>query len=330
MAAPLAETMRAAYVERLGPVEEIVVGELGVPVPGPTDVLVAAELVAANPVDTLVRSGRYPTSVPFPFVVGRDVVGTVVAAGPGTPFDVGERVWSNSLGHDGRQGSFSEYAVVPAERCYRLPGGVDAGLAAAVAHPAATAYLAWFVHGGLRPGRWVYVGGGGGNVGSAAIAMARRAGARVLASAQPRDHDRCRKAGANVIFDYRDPDLAGHLRSAAPGGVDVFWETSGHHDVDLTADSVVTGGRVLLSAATDERPAFPVRDLYTRNVSLHGFVISRATVSQLADAARLINDMLVAGQLSARIAEVLPLQATGQVHARLEAGAVTGRLLVRP
>jgi len=115
--------MRAAYVERLGPPDEIVVGELSVPASGPTDVLVAVELVAANPVDTFVRSERYATPVPLPFVVGRDLVGTVADAGPGALFGVGERVWANSLGHDGRQGSFSEYAVIPAERCYCLPEG---------------------------------------------------------------------------------------------------------------------------------------------------------------------------------------------------------------
>jgi hypothetical protein len=60
---------------------------------------------------------------------------------------------------------------VPAERCYRLPEGVDPALAVAVAHPAATAYLACFVHGGLRPGEVACVGGGAGNVGSAAIAL---------------------------------------------------------------------------------------------------------------------------------------------------------------
>ncbi len=185
-------TMRAAYVERLGPPEEIRIGELPVPVPGPTDVLVAVDLVAANPVDTFVRSGRYRTLVPFPFVVGRDLVGTVAASGPGTPFEPGELVWANSLGHDGRQGSFAQYAVVPAERCYRLPEGADPALVVALAHPAATAYLGWFVHGGLRTGEVVYVGGGAGNVGMAAISMARRAGAWVLANARPADHGRCR------------------------------------------------------------------------------------------------------------------------------------------
>jgi NADPH:quinone reductase-like Zn-dependent oxidoreductase len=62
-----------------------VVGELSVPAHGPTDVLVVVVLVAANPVDTFVRSGRYPTRVPFPFVLGRGLVGTAADAGPGRP-----------------------------------------------------------------------------------------------------------------------------------------------------------------------------------------------------------------------------------------------------
>lgn len=101
-------------------------------------------------------------------------------------------------------------------------------------HPAATAYLGWFVHAQLRAGETVYVGGAAGNVGSAATAIARAAGARVLASARPEDHDGCRVAGADVVIDYRDPDLHERLRAAAPAGVDVFWDTSGHHDLGLT------------------------------------------------------------------------------------------------
>ena len=326
----LPETMQAAYIERLGPPEEILVGELAVSALGPTDVLVAVKMVAANPVDTYIRSGRYLTNVPFPFVVGRDLVGTVIACGQGAPFHTGERVWSNSLGHDGRQGSFSQYAVVSAERCYRLPDGVDPAIAVAVAHPAATAYLAWFVHGGLRPGEVVYIGGGAGNVGSTAIAMARRFGARVITSARPADHDRCQKNGADIVIDYHDSDLAKSLRAVAPSGVDIFWDTSGHHDLGLAVETVAPGGRILLSAAISDQSVLPVRALYTRNVDLHGFVISRASASQLADAARLINTMLVANELDVRISEILPLSATQEVHARLEAGTVTGRLLLRP
>ena len=221
------DTMRAAYVTRLGPAGEIRVGSLPVPRPGPTDVLVEVEAVAVNPVDTYVRSGGYRTPVPLPFVVGRDLVGTVVEAGPATGFQPRERVWCNSMGHEGRQGPSSQYAVVPSDRLYHLPRVVDPHVAVALAQPAATAYLGWFVHARLRPGQTVFVGGGGGNVGTAAIQMAAWAGARVLTSARPEDHERCRAAGAEVALDYRDPALAGHLADHAPSGVDVVWEPPG-------------------------------------------------------------------------------------------------------
>ncbi len=322
--------MRAAFITALGPPEVIGIGDLPAPSPGPTDVLVRVEMVVANPVDTFIRSGRYQTPTPFPFVVGRDLVGTIVATGDGSHFSAGDRVWCNSLGHDGRQGSFAEYAVAPQDRVYRVPPGVDPAVLVAIAHPAATAYLAWFVHARLRPGETVYVGGAGGNVGAAATAMAHRAGARVVASARPDDHDRCRAAGADTVVDYRDRDLAALLHNAAPAGFDVFWDTSGHNEFDLIADVVTLGARVLLTAATTSRSQLPVAQLYTRDVTLHGYVISRAAVDDLAAAATLINAMLSEGELSARIAEVLPLTATAQAHARLEAGKVRGRLLLRP
>ena len=95
--------MRAAYITELGPAEAIRVGDLPVPVPGPTDVLVRVEVVVVNPVDILVRSGGYSTPTPFPFVVGRDLVGTAAEVGAGTVgFAAGDRVWCNSLGHGGR------------------------------------------------------------------------------------------------------------------------------------------------------------------------------------------------------------------------------------
>ncbi|MDN5856242.1 MAG: alcohol dehydrogenase catalytic domain-containing protein, partial [Actinomycetia bacterium] len=181
--------MTAAYVEALGPAESVRVGEISVPTLGPTDALVEVEATVVNPVDTLVRSGRFATRTPFPFVIGRDLVGTVVEAGEGIGHAVGDRVWCNSLGHDGRQGAFAQYAVVAADRLYRLPDGVDPTTALAVAHPAVTAYLAWFQHAGVRAGETVYVGGAAGNVGRAALAMAKYAGTRVVASAGPPDRD---------------------------------------------------------------------------------------------------------------------------------------------
>ena len=109
------------------------------------------------------------------------------------------------------------------------------------------------MHARLRPGETVYVGGAGGNVGFAAVQLARGAGAQIVASARPADHERCREAGAEVVVDYRDPDLTAELGAAAPGGVDVFWDTSGHHDLDLAAAVLAPGGRILLTAGGSAR-----------------------------------------------------------------------------
>lgn len=323
--------MTAAHLTRLGPPDVITIGDLPVPQVGSTEVLVEVEAVAVNRVDALIRAGTYPTATPFPFVVGRDLVGTVRLTGPAVEgFWPGDRVWCNSLGHAGRQGSFAEYAAVPQERLYHLPDGVDPTLAVAVAHPAATAYLAWFVHAGLRPGQTVHVGGAAGNVGTAAVQMAARAGARVLASARPADHERCRRAGAELVVDYHAPDLDQQLLDAAPDGVDVCWDTSGTHDLDLAAAVLSPGGRLLLTAGPDSRPRLPVGPLYTKDIGILGFVISRAATTDLAEAATLINDMLVAGQLTTRIAHELPLTDAALAHTLVEEGTVRGRIVLRP
>jgi len=322
--------VQAAYITRTGPASSIRIGELETPQPGPDELLVATERVVVNPVDTHVRGGRFQTRMAFPFVVGRDLVGTVAASGPATGWSVGDRVWCNSLGHDGRQGSFAQYAVVPVERCYPLPAGVDPSAMVAVVHPAATAYLAWFVHARLLPTETVFVGGAGGNVGSAAVCLAHHAGARVLASASPADHQRVRDAGADAVFDYHDQTLGDRLREAVPQGVDVFWDTSGHHDFELVGAVTALRARVMVTAAAVARSQLSVADLYRRDVSLHGFTMSRATVTELAAAAATINTLMAGGVLTARVAEQLPLSATADAHARLERGEVHGRLVLSP
>lgn len=321
--------MRAAYITAPGPAGAIIIGPLPVPVPGPTDVLVAVEHVTVNPVDTLVRSGRYATPLPSPFIIGRDLVGRVVSNDrEDLGFRAGDAVWANSLGHDGRQGSFAQYAVVPAQRLYRVPEGVPPQVALAVAHPAATAHLGWFRHAGLQPGDTVLVGGAAGNVGQAAVQLARRAGARVLATARPAHHGRVVKAGAEAVLDYAGPQLAQQVVALAPGGVDVVWDTSGHHDLGFVADVLRPGGTVLLTAAARPGAELPVARFYTRDITVRGFVISRASAVELAAAARLINDMLANRELSAHITEHATLADTPDLHARMAAGQITGRVVL--
>ncbi|MEV6834006.1 NADPH:quinone reductase [Streptomyces sp. NPDC051133] len=324
--------MRAAYIEEVGSAGVIRYGEITAPRPGPTDVLVNVLATTVNPVDTFVRSGAFATPMDFPFVIGRDLVGTVAEAGPGvTGFRPGDLVWCNSLGHDGRQGAAAEQAVVAAGRLYHLPAGVDPYAAVAAFHPAATAYLALFVHGRFRVGETVLVAGAAGNVGSALVTMAVRAGARVLATAGARDGAYCAERGAEQVFDYRDPDLIRKIREAAPSGIDVLVDTAGVNDLENTVDLLARRGRVVLLAGARSRPVLPAGALYTNDRSVVGFVISHASPDELAEAAAYVNDLLAGGDLRPRTVEVFPLRAAADVHARMEEGALHGvRPVLRP
>lgn len=215
--------MRAAFVRAKGPAANIEFGELPRPTTGPTDVLVRMAATAVNHVDLFVRWGAYQTHTPFPFVIGRDLVGSVAAVGAGVgDLGVGDRVWCNSLGHAGRQGSFAEYAVVSTDRLYHLPNVVEPVNAVAVLHAATTAHIGLFRDAALarvKPStprepaalsdppwfNWHTPRGRG-----------------VIATASPRDHDWCRACGADVVLDYHDPNLYATVRQAAPAGVDVW------------------------------------------------------------------------------------------------------------
>ncbi|WP_111765674.1 NADPH:quinone reductase [Nakamurella deserti] len=328
---PTPVSRRAAVVDRVGPADTIRLTALPVPGLGPDEVLVAVEAATVNPVDGYVRSGRYDTPIPFPFILGRDLVGTVVATGSAVrSFRPGDAVWANSLGHQGRQGSFTDLAVVAEDRLYAVPAGADRETLVAVAHPAITAYLAWFVHAAVRKEWTVYVGGAAGNVGTAAIQLARRAGVRVVAGCRPANAPRCRAAGADAVVDDRAPDLAAQVSGAAPGGVQVWWDTAGGNDFRVAAAATATGGRVLVTAARVASPEMSWAPLYTRDITVQGFVLSRATSAQLAAGAQLINRMVVEGSLTTRIAGRYPLAAAAEAHRRIEDGPVDGRLLVLP
>lgn len=201
--------MRAAFITGTGPPDAIRVGELPVPAAGPADVLVTVDTVAVNQVDTYIRSGRYPVPMQYPFVVGRDLAGTVAAAQPESGFTPGQRVWCNSLGHGGRQGSFSGYAVVPAVRLYPLPAAAEPQTAVAAFHPAATAFVALHHRVHVRAGDTMVIGGAAGSIGSCALSFAKEAGLRVIATARPGDHDLCRRLGADAVLDFTSPALAG-------------------------------------------------------------------------------------------------------------------------
>ncbi|MGH8260704.1 MAG: NADPH:quinone reductase [Steroidobacteraceae bacterium] len=326
------QTMRAAFIRATGGIDQIEVGELPVPRPGPTDVLVRMEASEVNHVDLFVRSGAYRTHTPFPFVIGRDLVGTVIEAGSGVAsLEAGDRVWCNSLGHHGRQGAFAEFAVVAEDRLYPLPTGVDSKQAVSLVHTAATAHIGLVREAKLQAGETIFVEGGGGGVGSSVVQMASAMGARVIATATPEEHSWVEGLGADAVFDYRLPDLYARVHEEGANGIDVWWDTSGHNRFAQCLPLLAMGGRVVIaSGLMGSDPILPVGAMYTNEVTLRGFAISNASIDDLARAARSINGHLTRGRLHGRVGAVFRLSEAAKAHAAMASGTVRGRIVVVP
>ena len=250
--------MKAAYIEKVGPPENIRFGDLPKPKPSGSQVLVRVKAVAVNPIDTYIRSGMYAAELPKPFIVGCDLAGVVEAVGPDVVrLKAGDRVWGSNQGLLGRQGSFAEFAAVDECWLYPLPEGVAERDAAAIALTGLTAHLGLFRDAQLKVGEKVFVHGGCGGVASCVVQMAHAIGARVLTTAGSDEKlQKCRGLGANVVINYKTGDVDAALAKFGP--IDVWFENLREPNLERAVGQLAMRGRIVLIAGRDARPVFPV------------------------------------------------------------------------
>jgi NADPH:quinone reductase-like Zn-dependent oxidoreductase len=326
--------MKAAFIRRTGPPSVIEYGELPAPQLGGDDVLVRISAAAVNPVDAFVRQGMAAMALPFPFVLGRDLAGVVERNGAGAKrFKPGDRVWCNNQGIDGRQGSFAEFAAVREELLYPLPGSVDFLSVMALAHSGLTVCLGLSRIGGLSAGQTVFVSGGAGSVGRALTQVATAMGARVIASAgTERGRAACLADGAVSAIDHKSPTLEAELRAAAPEGIDVWWDISGRQDLEFALHHMCRRGCIVMMPRLDARPVLPVRQLCVNDVSILGFAINYASVTEMRAAAERINTLAAADKLRARVARTLALRDARLAHELVESKdhRLDGKIIVVP
>ncbi|MGW1182000.1 NADP-dependent oxidoreductase [Streptomyces drozdowiczii] len=301
--------MPKAYVftRNGGPeVEEIT--DLERPEPGPGELLVAVRAAGVNPVDWKLRTGyTRPGSdpQPFPTVFGSEAAGVVVATGPGVEgFAPGDEVFGNPL-----TGGYAEYTLMPVAVTAHKPAGLSFTDAAVLPVAAATAYD------GVRqlapaPGSTLLITGAGGGVGSAAIQLARHAGARVLGVASDAKKDFVESLGAEHIPS--GPGLADRVRAAAPEGVAAVFD--------------LVGGDTLREAAALVDPAALISAGGKPLVAeLGGEPVRRArTAAVLDEVARLV----VEGVLRTHVTRTVPLDRAGEALRAVEDGHALGKTVI--
>jgi NADPH2:quinone reductase len=330
--------MKAAYINKTGPPENIIYGELPAPEAAGSQCLIRVSAVAVNPIDTYVRGGMVPMKLAFPFVIGCDLAGSVVATGPEAKrFKPGDRVWGSNQGLLGRPGTFSEFAAVDEAWLYPTPAGIGDEQAAAVALAGITAHLGLARDAKLKAGEVLFVNGGTGGVGSAVVQMAKALGARVITTAGSAEKVAlCRKLGADAAINYKTENVDSAIEGFASGGVNVWWETLREPDFDRTVKLLAPRGRMILMAGREARPVFPVGPFYVKGCSLHGFAMFNATSEEQRAAAEAINRWLVEGKLKPNIDRILPLSEAAAAHRLQEestlrkSGALSGKIVLRP
>lgn len=330
--------MKAAYITQTGSPDVITFGDLPDPKPGRRDCLIKVEAVDVNPIDTYVRSGAIPAKLTFPFILGRDLAGTVIAVGSSVKrFKVGDRVWASNQGTDGRPGTFAQLAAVHERWLNPIPEGVSAEAAVALSLVGITAHLGLTHHANLKRNEILFVNGGAGAVGSCVIQIAKILGARVIATAGSDEKAQaCRQLGADLAINYKTQDVEAAIRSFAPEGVNVWWETLREPNFERTVSLLALRGRMALMAGRDARPVFPVGPFYVKDCSLHGFAMFNASVREQRPAANAINRWLAEGKLKARIDRVLPLDQAREAHRLQEestiqkSGVISGKIVLKP
>src|SRR3954466_15265390 len=271
--------MRKFIGSEYGTLDAFTLSEGEIPQPAEGEVRLKVEATALGFVDGLIALGRYQIRPPLPYVPGGEIAGTVDAIGPGVDaVVVGDRMVTWQLG-----GGLAEYVTVEARAVDKIPAGLDSTTAAAMLVDYQTAHYALFERGQLRPGETVLVLGAMGGVGWAAVQLAARAGAYVIAAASTeRKREMARQLGATATIDSSAPDLRAQLKAAAPqGSVNVIVDPVGGETFEAMFRSLAKEGRhLVVGFASGAIPSLPANLPLLKSASLVGVEIRHFLASQ--------------------------------------------------
>jgi NADPH2:quinone reductase len=322
--------MKAAAIYETGGPEVLVYEDVPEPECPDGCVIVDAEAISIEGGDLLARAaGQLPA---VPHIVGYLSAGTVseVAAGV-QDRAVGDRVVALNAA-----GSHAARRAVPAAMTWPIPAGLDAARAACVPVAFGTAYECLFTAGNLAEGQTVLIHAGAGGVGIAAIQLAKRAGATVIATASS-DHklDRLGPLGLDHGINYATDSFIDRVNQLTDTrGVDIVIDSIGGQNlVDSVAVLGYRGTLVSVGVAARAGSAIEARSLWARNNTLRGVFLGSAILPEYARIHPMISDMLervASGELQVEIDRSFPLADAAEAHRHAESRKAFGRVVITP
>ncbi len=322
--------MHAWLCEALDGVDALHWRELPTPEPQAGEVRIAIEAASLNFPDLLTVQGKYQVKPPLPFVPGSEFAGRVDAVGAGvTHLKPGDPVATI-----GSSGGFGTHAVVKASQVMPLPPGFAISDGAAFAFTYGTSHHALIDRGQLEAGETVLVLGAAGGVGTAALQIAKAAGARVIAAASSDDKCAfCRELGADATLNYTRENIREALKALTDGkGPDVVYDPVGGDLAEPVFRSIAWRGRYLvIGFAGGGIPALPWNLALLKGASIVGVFwgdfVRREPQAYAAGLAQL-SQWYAQGRVKPVIDQRLPMSEIKAAYARMGSRQVRGKLLL--
>ena len=324
--------MRAITLPTYGDADALVPADVDDPVAGPGEVLVDVVATAVNRADVMQRQGFYappPGASPYP---GLECSGRIAALGEGVQgWQVGDEVCALLAG-----GGYATKVAVPAGQLLPVPAGLTLVEAAALPEVACTVWANVFMLAGLAPGEVLLVHGGTSGIGTMALQLAARHGARVLCTVGSAEKaERAEALGAERAVRYRDEDFVEVVRALTDGrGADVVLDNMGGAYLPRNVEVLSTGGRlVVIGLQGGAKGELDLRALLTKRASVHATSLrARPTAekAQIVEAVRThVWPAVEAGEVRPVVDRVLPLDEAAEAHRVLEGSTHVGKIVLR-
>lgn len=320
------DTMRAMRVVRLDGPAGLELARVPVPA-GPDDVIVEVHAAGVAFADLLMTRGQYQVKPELPFVPGSDIAGVVRSAPAGSPFAPGDRVAGIA-----KTGAWAEYAAA-APAIFKIPDSMDFDAATAMTVNYQTSYFALIMRGQLRAGETVLVHGAAGGVGSAAVQIARAAGATVIAVARGEEKlAAARESGADHAIEAESDWLAEVRRLTGGRGVDVVYDPVGGDRFTDSVRSMAPGGRLLVVGfAGGAIPTVAVNRLLLKNTSVVGVAwpeYARVDPDMPRDVAAGLASMWDAGFIKPVVGSRYPLERAADALREIDERRAIGKIVL--
>jgi len=316
-----------------------------IPVPGPAEVRIKVLAAGTGFTDTFIRRGRYPDfKGPLPFTPGYDLVGVIEETGPGVPSQLtGQLVADLCV-----VGGYAQYAIRPARFLVPVPNDIDPAEAVCIPLAYLTAYQMLTRYRRIPRGAIILVIGASGTVGTALLDLARHLGLKAIGTSSAANTAMVERFGATAI-DYRARDFVAAVRGLTPVGVDAAFDAIGGAHfarsfaclapggllVGYGAQTMAVGGSTLVSAALGLarlKMWNGLSGLFGGRHAVFYSITSRRSAYPddfKADMARLF-DLLRDRAIHPVVIDRLPLTAAREVHSRIDAGGLGGKIVLLP